>query len=113
MNKLKRQLFPHVVITAWNHQDCLAGDKMQQDIRNWLSPPDPWKNHNLARRSQHSGTGTWFIRGNTLSEWKASGPSSLLWVLGKRQLPSSAYSFPDANNFSRLAAGSGKCTLVR
>jgi len=32
------------------------------------------------------------------------GPSSLLWVLGKRQLPSSAYSFSEANRISRFAA---------
>ncbi len=28
----------------------LAGD-------NWLSPPDPWKNHNLAHESRHGGMG--------------------------------------------------------
>jgi hypothetical protein len=44
----------------------LTGDKLQQDVRNWLSPPDPWKNHNLARGSRHSGTGTWWIEGDDL-----------------------------------------------
>jgi len=90
MNKLKRQLFPNVTLAAWNHRDCLAGDKLQQDIRNWLSPPDPWKNHNIARGSRHSGTGAWFVNGSTLEEWGSSGPSSLLWVHGKRQLPCNA-----------------------
>ena len=57
---------------------------MQQDFRNWLSPPDPFKNHNLAQESYHSGTAAWFIHGNTFAEWKFSGPSSLLWIHGKR-----------------------------
>jgi hypothetical protein len=67
-----------------------TGDKLQQDVRNWLSPPDPWKNHNLARESRHGGTGTWWIEGDAYAEWKSSG--SLLWVHGKRQY-SALYSF--------------------
>ncbi|KAN0105772.1 hypothetical protein V8E52_010731 [Russula decolorans] len=58
-------------------------DKLQQDVRNWLSPPDPWKNHNLARGSRHSGTGAWWIEGDAYAEWKSSDSSSLLWVHGK------------------------------
>jgi hypothetical protein len=58
---------------------------LQQDVRNWLSPPDPWKNHNLARESRHSGTGTWWIHGDTYAEWKSSDANSLLWIHGKRQ----------------------------
>jgi len=62
---------------------------LQSDIRSWLSPPDPWKNYNIARELRHSKTGEWFINGSALSEWKASGASSLLWISGKRQLPPS------------------------
>ncbi|KAN0107055.1 hypothetical protein V8E52_010563 [Russula decolorans] len=58
-------------------------DKVREDVRKWLSPPDPWKNHNLARECRHSGTGTWWIQGETYAEWKSSGPSSLLWIRGK------------------------------
>jgi hypothetical protein len=57
---------------------------LQQDVRIWLSPPDPWKNHNLARESRHDGTGTWWIEGDAYAKWKSSGASSLLWVHGKR-----------------------------
>jgi hypothetical protein len=53
-------------------------------IRSWLAPPDPWKNYNIGRESRHSGTGAWFMNSSTLSEWKESGPSSLLWIHGKR-----------------------------
>lgn len=62
-----------------------TGDKLQQDVRNWLSPPDPWENHNFARESRHGETGTWWIEGDTYAEWKSSGASSLLWIYGKRQ----------------------------
>src|SRR6266851_10285069 len=53
MNKLKRQLFCYIAIAARTHCDCLAGDKLQQDICRWLCPPDPWKNHHIARESHH------------------------------------------------------------
>ena len=66
--------------------DTLAGDELLNNIRTWLSPPDPWKNFNIALKSRHSDTGAWFVKGHTLSKWKASGPSSLLWINGKRQL---------------------------
>jgi hypothetical protein len=99
MNKLKRSLFPNVALAVWTHWDCLAGDKLQQDIRSWLSPPDPWKNYNIARGSRHSGTGRWIVQGNMLSEWKASGLSTLLWIRGKRELPPNAYYFAETDGF--------------
>jgi len=91
MNKLKRQLFRNVAIAARHDGACVAGDKLQQDICRWLSPPDPWQNHHIARESYHTGTAAWFIQGNTFSEWKSAPPSSLLWIHGKRALPPGAY----------------------
>ena len=99
MNKLKRQLFSNVSVTAWNQLNCLAGDKLRNDIFRWLSPPDPWKNYNVVRESRHSNTGAWFVNGNTLSEWKASGPSSLLWIHGKRKLLLNPYPFAKTDDF--------------
>ncbi|KAF8460885.1 hypothetical protein DFH94DRAFT_360973 [Russula ochroleuca] len=58
-------------------------DKVRQDVRNWFSPPDPWKNHNVVHESRHSRTGSWLIQGDTYEEWKSSGSSSLLWINGK------------------------------
>jgi ankyrin repeat domain-containing protein 50 len=66
-------------------ETCFIGDKLRDDIQIWLSPPDPWKNYNVARESRYKDTGAWFVNGTTLSEWKESGPSSLLWIHGKRQ----------------------------
>jgi hypothetical protein len=59
---------------------------MQREVRKWLSPPDPWRNHHTARESHYEGTSRWFVDGNTFANWKSSGPDSLLWVHGKRGL---------------------------
>ncbi|KAF8466110.1 hypothetical protein DFH94DRAFT_848535, partial [Russula ochroleuca] len=58
-------------------------DKVLRNVKEWLSPPNPWTNHNVVRESRHTGTGTWLIQGDTYAEWKSSGPSSLLWINGK------------------------------
>jgi hypothetical protein len=58
---------------------------MIRNIQEWLSPPNPWTNHSIVRESRHTGTGTWLIQGDTYAEWKLSGPSSLLWINGKRK----------------------------
>ena len=87
---------------------------MQQDVRQWLSPPDPWKNYNLARESRHTGTGTWWIHGDSYAEWKTSGPSSLLWIVGKRQFFrnfSYPYSFLKLVGTGLSAAGAGKSVI--
>ena len=108
MNKLKRQLFCYIAVAARNHCDCLAGDKLQQDICRWLCPPDPWKNRHIAQESHHIGTAAWFVQGNTFSEWKSSPPSSLLWIQGKRGL---ALTFLQRLMVFRFVAGSGKSVL--
>jgi len=59
---------------------------MLQDLRNWLSPPDPSVNYNTASDAHHEGTALWFTNGNAFQDWKESG--SLLWLHGKRSLPS-------------------------
>ena len=59
-------------------------DELLSKIRSWLAPPDPWKFYNIGRDERHSGTGAWFVNSSTLSEWKVSGPGSLLWIHGKR-----------------------------
>jgi hypothetical protein len=79
------------------------------DVRNWLSPPDPWKNHNVAHESRHNGTGTWWIEGDTYAEWKSSGPSSLLWIHGKRQYFAPPFFTGTEITFS--AAGAGKSVI--
>jgi hypothetical protein len=109
MNKSKRKLF---YIYQSRVLRSLAGDKLQGDVQSWLSPPDPWKNHNIACDLRHTGTATWFIHGDSFLEWKSSGPSSLLWAHGKRMWLSSPYTFAFISlTVSPFIAGAGKSIL--
>ncbi|KAN0116571.1 hypothetical protein V8E52_005715 [Russula decolorans] len=76
-------------------------DKLEKDIRTWLSPPDPWKNYNIARRLRQSGSAAWFLQDNAFSEWKRSeAPGSLLWVHGKRKLMPKLYALSETEILS-------------
>ncbi|KAH9979208.1 hypothetical protein BJV77DRAFT_1154339, partial [Russula vinacea] len=52
----------------------------REKLKNWLSPPDPSTNHNIARKIHHKGTTSWFFQGSIFKQWKSS---PLLWVHGK------------------------------
>jgi hypothetical protein len=56
------------------------------ELRTWLSPPDPSTNHNIACSTRPKGMATWFFEGRTYNEWKSTGSESLLWIRGKRVL---------------------------
>jgi len=62
-------------------------DEMLQNINNWLAPPDPWKNHNIAREAQLDGTAAWWIDGEMFEQWKYSEGSSFIysWETGSRE----------------------------
>jgi hypothetical protein len=62
----------------------MAGDQLQKDVQNWLSPPDPSTNHDIASGAYQSETAAWFFQGTMFATWKATG--SLLWIHGKRML---------------------------
>jgi len=84
MDKSEREIFGITHISNPECSDPVVGDKLQEKSRKWLSPPDPWNNHNTAQESHHKGTSTWFVQGNTFAAWKSSGPDLLLWINGKR-----------------------------
>lgn len=56
---------------------------MQENFQRWLSAPDPWINHNIAREAHHCGTATWFTQGSISAEWQST--ASVLWVHGLRK----------------------------
>jgi hypothetical protein len=60
----------------------LVGDQVRENLRRWVTPPDPSTNHAIACGIQHDGSAQWFFRGGIFSEWKSTG--SLLWIYGKR-----------------------------
>jgi len=80
---------------------------LQDKIRSWLSPPDPWSNYNTARKAHHPGTAMWFTQGDTFGKWKSTG--SLLWVNGLRVY----FFFPSFYTADgvRFIAGSGKTII--
>jgi hypothetical protein len=60
----------------------LSGNQLRESTHNWLSPPDPSTNHNIACGTHHKKAATWFFQGGIYQEWKSAG--SLLWIHGKR-----------------------------
>ncbi|KAH9012171.1 hypothetical protein EDB84DRAFT_970532 [Lactarius hengduanensis] len=66
-------------------------NQIEQDVRRWLSPPDPSVNYNTARESYQEGTAAWFLQGSIFKEWELVG--SLLWVHGKPGSGKSILSF--------------------
>ena len=58
------------------------GNQLRESTHNWLSPPDPSTNHNIACGTHHKKAATWFFQGGIYQEWKSAG--CLLWIHGKR-----------------------------
>ena len=48
----------------------------------WLSPPDPWTNHNAARGLHQTGTGQWVLDNDAYKAWLC-GANRHLWLYGK------------------------------
>ena len=48
----------------------------------WLSPPDPWPNHDSARRRHEPDTGHWLLKSEQYGKWRA-GLVRHLWFHGK------------------------------
>lgn len=72
--------------------DAGSSFPLRDQLRSWLSPPDPSMNHNLARGAFHMRTGRWFLQDRTFKEWKSTGSSSLLWIHGGRMFAFCLYS---------------------
>ncbi|KAH9985038.1 hypothetical protein BJV74DRAFT_988733 [Russula compacta] len=70
----------HNTKTTKDVTDELKWNQLQEKFQSWLSPPDPSLNHNTACKTQHDGTATWLIQGDTFRDWKKNG--SLLWIRG-------------------------------
>jgi len=64
---------------------ALTVRRLRMDLRNWLSPPDPSVNYDIAGNARHKGTTLWFMACDTFKDWKAS--NSLLWIYGKCAFP--------------------------
>src|SRR6266404_2362874 len=63
---------------------CVTGNQLRQSLRQWVAPPDPSTNHNIARDIHQTGTAEWFFQGSIFGEWMSE--EGLLWIYGKRML---------------------------
>ncbi|KAI0000135.1 hypothetical protein BJV74DRAFT_821797 [Russula compacta] len=66
--------------TFANRQDGSVHAEREK-LRQWLNPPDPSKNHNLACKARYGGSAVWYLQSKTFRSWKKNG--SLLWIRGK------------------------------
>jgi hypothetical protein len=55
-----------------------------QRMVDWLAPPNPWTNHESARKLYERGTGYWLLDSSKYRSWKSgdSGTSRCLWLHG-------------------------------
>jgi hypothetical protein len=89
VDQVKRSWSPNRTHAGHAGLIILTGNQIiqiRQDLRRWLSPPDPSTNHNIACNAHHTGTATWFFEGRTYKEWKSTASESPLWIHGKRAL---------------------------
>ena len=80
INKMKSTSFRPLLVPR--RVTFPIGDQLQKDARIWIAPPDPSKNHVIARRIHSGESAVWFTRGRTFKNWDLTG--GLLWIHGKR-----------------------------
>jgi hypothetical protein len=80
----QRQVFVICQYLCFEDLNGLIGTQLLQELRKWVSPPDPSTNHIIACGASHKQMAGWFFEGSKTKEWKYTG--SLLWIHGKRAL---------------------------
>ena len=105
LDQAHRPLFSLIPSHHSDGSNNITGNQLRDKLLQWLSPPDPSINHNIASKAHHDGTAEWFFRGSIFSQWKLTG--SLLWIHGKRALHL-AFTTLQPLIFLRSTAGSGK-----
>ena len=83
VEQAKRSSSPNLISCDGGASSILAGSQMRENLRKWLSPPDPSTNHNIACGAHLKGTAKWFLQGSAFQKWKKSS-SSVLWIHGMR-----------------------------
>ncbi|THZ96876.1 Pfs, NACHT and ankyrin domain protein [Aureobasidium pullulans] len=61
--------------------DETQANTVYHNIVKWLSAPDPSTNYNEAQEQRREGTGSWFLQGQALKEWKEK-PYARTWLHG-------------------------------
>jgi len=63
-------------------------DEKRRAILQWLSPVDPWENHEAAKNAHQSGTSNWLVESKDFTEWH-NADSMFLLLTGFRTYSSS------------------------
>ncbi len=84
VHRIERSLSPGCIHAGHASSIIVIGTQLRQELRRWLSSPDPSTNHNVACNIHHDGTANWFFQGDSYKEWRTTGSDSLLWIHGKR-----------------------------
>ena len=82
VDQMKRSSSLNLINTDYRALHITSASQIREDIRRWLSPPDPSTNHNIACGAHHKKPATWFFQSSIFREWKST--ASLLWIHGKR-----------------------------
>ena len=80
----EKRSYSHLIVVDSVSLCTFTESLLREKLKWWLSPPDPSKNHNIARKAHHKGTASWFFKSRIYKEWKSS--PSFLWIHGKRTL---------------------------
>ena len=61
--------------------ESVQTNQISSGLRDWLSAPDAFVDHNAACAKKHPGTGTWLVKGSHFSEWMVE-ENSVMWLRG-------------------------------
>ena len=75
------QRFREDVIEMKALLESVQTNQISSGLRDWLSAPDAFVDHNAACAKRHPGTGTWLIKDLRFQRW-LTGENSVLWLKG-------------------------------
>ena len=82
----------NLFVSARISSNTILGKLLLKELKEWLTPPDPFTNYNIACSTQHDKTATWVFNEDIFTEWELSG--SMLWIHGKGMFSYTAAEFP-------------------
>ena len=102
-----------VVKNSLGVQTLMKSDERQKlhSILNWLSAPDPFINHNDARRRHEPGTGEWFLQSSHYRSFVGK-PGSRLWLHGKAGCCKTVLCSTVIENLTKHVAAREDCALA-
>lgn len=105
-------VFISVVLIKLTHFSCFPKDKkLRSKIYKWLSPPDPFENHDFNLRARgEQDTGKWFLESPEFIAWMDEDISAPLWLHGIRTSAVFLVLLHEYN-FDNTIAGNGKSVL--